>query len=161
MDATTWWWLLAGALIVIGLAGNVLPLLPGTPVMLAGMGLGAWIDGFDKVGWGTLIVLTVLMILSQVIDFVAGSFGAQKAGASKQAVWGATIGAVVGIFGGLPGILLGPFVGALLGEYLVRKDMVRAGKVGAAAWVGVVLGMAAKVALGFTMLGIFILALVF
>lgn len=161
MDATTLWWLLAAALILIGLAGNVLPLLPGTPIMLVGMGIGAWIGHFEQVGWGTLTFLAVLMVISQVIDFIAGSMGAQKAGASKQAVWGATIGAVVGIFGGLPGILLGPFVGALIGEYWVRQDMIRAGKVGLAAWLGVVLGMAAKVAIAFTMLGVFILALVF
>ena len=61
-------------------------------------------------------------------------------------------------FAGLPGILLGPFVGAAIGELIAEQDLLKAGKVGLATWIGLVLGMAAKIAIGFTMLGVFVLA---
>ena len=153
------WWGLAVAMIAAGFVGNLVPLLPGMPLMLAGMVLGAWVDDFSKVGVATLVLLGLLVLLGQLADFVAGSLGAKRAGASGKAVWGATLGSLVGFLGGLPGIVLGPFVGAAIGEYLAERDLLRAGKVGVAAWVGLVLGMAAKIALAFTMLGVFGFAL--
>ena len=158
MELTTLWWLLAIALILIGFAGNILPLLPGTPLMLAGMLLAAWLDDFTRIGGITLGVLLGLALLSQLAELLAGSMGAQRAGASKQAIWGATIGSLAGIFAGLPGMLLGPFLGAAIGELIAEQDLLKAGKVGLATWIGLVLGMAAKIAIGFTMLGIFVLA---
>ena len=158
MELTTLWWLLAILLILVGFAGNILPLLPGTPLMLIGMLLAAWLDDFNRIGAFSIGVLVVLAILSQLADFLAGTLGAQRAGASKQALWGATIRSLAGIFGGLPGILLGPFVGAAIGELIAEQDLLKAGKVGLATWIGLVLGMAAKIAIGFTMLGVFVLA---
>jgi uncharacterized protein YqgC (DUF456 family) len=158
MELTTLWWLLAILLILVGFAGNILPLLPGTPLMLIGMLLAAWLDDFNRIGAFSIGVLVVLAILSQLADFLAGTLGAQRAGASKQALWGATIGSLAGIFAGLPGILLGPFVGAAIGELIAEQDLLKAGKVGLATWIGLVLGMAAKIAIGFTMLGVFVLA---
>ncbi|MEW9898153.1 DUF456 family protein [Chitinivorax sp. PXF-14] len=153
------WWGLAIAMIVVGFVGNLVPLLPGMPLMLAGMVLGAWVDHFSKVGIATLALLGFLVLLGQLADFVAGSLGAKRAGASGKAVWGATLGSLVGVLGGLPGIVLGPFIGAAIGEYLAERDLLRAGKVGVAAWLGLVLGMAAKIALAFTILGVFGFAL--
>lgn len=153
------WWGLAIAMIVVGFVGNLVPLLPGMPLMLAGMVLGAWVDHFRKVGIATLALLGFLVLLGQLADFVAGSLGAKRAGASGKAVWGATLGSLVGVLGGLPGIVLGPFIGAAIGEYLAERDLLRAGKVGVAAWLGLVLGMAAKIALAFTILGVFGFAL--
>jgi uncharacterized protein YqgC (DUF456 family) len=158
MELTTLWWLLAILLILVGFAGNILPLLPGTPLMLIGMLWAAWLDDFNRIGAFSIGVLVVLAILSQLADFLAGTLGAQRAGASKQALWGATIGSLAGIFAGLPGILLGPFVGAAIGELIAEQDLLKAGKVGLATWIGLVLGMAAKIAIGFTMLGVFVLA---
>jgi uncharacterized protein YqgC (DUF456 family) len=158
MELTTLWWLLAILLILVGFAGNILPLLPGTPLMLIGMLLAAWLDDFNRIGAFSIGVLVVLAILSQLADFLAGTLGAQRAGASKQALWGATIGSLAGIFAGLPGMLLGPFVGAAIGELIAEQDLLKAGKVGLATWIGLVLGMAAKITIGFTMLGVFVLA---
>lgn len=158
MELSTLWWLLAILLIAVGFAGNILPMLPGTPLMLAGMILAAWLDDFNRIGAFSIGVLVVLTILSQLADFLAGTLGAQRAGASKQAIWGATLGSLAGIFGGLPGMLLGPFIGAVIGELIAEQDLLKAGKVGLASWLGLVAGMAAKIAIGFTMLGIFLLA---
>ena len=154
-------WTLSVALIVIGLAGTVLPALPGTALVLGGIILGAWIDDFARVGAGTLAVVAVLAVLSWVLDYVAGLLGARRAGASRQALWGAAIGTVVGLFMGLVGVLFMPFVGAAVGEYLARRDQQRAVHVGFSTWLGIMAGLVAKVVLAFVMVGIFVAALLF
>lgn len=161
MESSLGWWLLSGALIVVGLAGTVLPALPGTALVLAGIVLGAWIDGFTRVSGFTVGVTAVLAVLAWGLDYVAGLMGAQKAGASRQALIGAALGTVAGLFMGLIGVLFMPLVGAALGEYLARRDHGQALKVGTATWLGMMLGMLAKVVLSFMMVGIFVAALVF
>jgi uncharacterized protein YqgC (DUF456 family) len=152
-------WVLCAALIVLGLVGTVLPLLPGTLLVWGGVVLGAWIDDFTRVGTTTVVVVTVLALLAWGLDYVAGLMGAQKAGASKQALLGAAVGTVVGLFMGLVGVLFMPLVGAAVGEYLARRDQGRAVKVGVATWVGIMVGLIAKVVLAFIMVGIFVAAL--
>lgn len=157
MELTTLWWLLAILLILLGFAGNILPLLPGTPLMLGGMVLAAWLDDFQRIGGWSIALLALLTVLSQLADFLSGTLGAKRAGASKQALWGATVGSLLGVFAGLPGMLIGPFVGAAMGELIAEQDLLKASKVGLATWLGLVAGMAAKIAIGFTMLGVFVL----
>ena len=70
------WWTLSVVLIVVGLAGTVLPALPGTLFILLGIVLGAWIDDFTRVGWGVLTAVIVLAVLAWVLDYVAGLLGA-------------------------------------------------------------------------------------
>jgi uncharacterized protein YqgC (DUF456 family) len=151
-------WVLAIALVIIGMIGALIPILPGTVLVFGGLVLAAWADGFTRVGLPTLIVLALITVLVYVIDFVAGIYGVEKSGASRRAVFGAALGTVVGMFFGLPGLLLGPFLGAVLGEYTVRRHLEGAGRAGAGAWLGLVLGTAAKIALNFVMLGIFVAA---
>lgn len=152
-------WILCAALIVAGLAGTVLPVLPGTVLVWGGIVLGAWIDDFQRVGTTTLVVVTVLAALAWVLDYVAGLLGARKAGASRQALLGAAIGTVVGLFMGVVGVLFMPLVGAALGEYLAQKDQHRAVRVGVATWLGIMVGLLAKVVLAFIMVGLFVAAL--
>lgn len=161
MDASIWLWLLSAALILLGLAGTVLPALPGTVLVLAGIVLGAWIDDFTRVGWLTLTLVAVLAALAWALDYVAGLMGARKVGASRQALIGAALGTVVGLFMGLVGVLFMPLVGAAVGEYLARRDHGQALKVGTATWLGMMLGMIAKVVLAFVMVGVFAVALAF
>lgn len=161
MAMTVLLWVLSVLLIVVGLAGAVLPALPGTVLVLAGIVLGAWIDDFARVGTTTLAVIAVLAVLSWVLDYVAGLLGARRAGASREALIGAALGTVAGIFTGLVGVLFMPFVGAVAGEYLARRDHGGAVRVGAATWIGIMVGMLAKVVLGFMMVGLFVVALVF
>ena len=154
-------WVLCVALIVLGLAGTVLPVLPGTLLVWAGIVLGAWIDDFARVSVTTVVVISVLGVVAWALDYAAGLLGAKKAGASKQALLGAAVGTVVGLFMGLVGVLFMPLVGAAVGEYLARKDEARAVKVGLATWVGIMLGLLAKVVLAFIMVGVFAAALLF
>ena len=149
-------WIVAILLVAAGLAGLVLPALPGPLLLFAGLFLAAWAEQFAHVGTWTLVVLAVMAALASLADFVAGAFGAKRYGASPRSVAGAALGAVVGIFFGLPGLLLGPFIGALLGELSARRDLVAAGRAGWGATIGLVLGTAAKLALGFAMVGLFL-----
>lgn len=149
---------LAALLILVGLAGVILPALPGVPLMFAGMLLAAWADGFRHVGAPTLTVLGLLAVLALLVDFAAGALGAKRVGASGLALLGAALGTVAGLFFGIPGLLLGPFVGALLGELLAGGGMLRAANVGAGTWIGLLLGTLVKLALSFAMLGTFALA---
>ena len=151
-------WIIAGMLVVAGILGTVAPALPGPVLVFAGLLMAAWIDGFENVGWAPLTVLGVLTALSFVADIVATGAGAKKAGASKQAVIGAAIGTIVGIFFGIIGIFVGPFVGAAAGEFLAKRDLVRAGKVGYATLFGLVIGAAMKIALALAMVGVFVTA---
>lgn len=152
-------WILSAALIVLGLAGTLLPALPGTAFVLAGIVLGAWIDDFTRVGAGALAAVTVMAIAAWVLDYLAAVLGARRAGASRQAVTGAAIGTVAGIFMGLVGVLFLPLVGAAIGEWLARRDHQGALRVGLATWLGLMAGLVAKVVLAFMMIGVFVVAL--
>jgi len=152
-------WALSTVLIVVGLAGTVLPVLPGTAFVLGGIVLGAWIDDFTRVGYLVLGFIAALAVLAWVLEYVAGLLGARKAGASRLALVGAAVGTVVGLFMGLVGVLFMPLVGAAIGEYLARRDEKNAVKVGVATWLGILAGMLAKVVLAFMMVGLFIGAL--
>jgi len=156
--ATIFLWAFAVIFVMAGLAGMILPVLPGPSFIFIGLVLAAWADNFVHVGWITISILAVLTIFASAIDFIAGAFGARRFGASRRAMAGAGIGAIVGIFFGIPGIIIGPFMGALAGELTVKKDLQQAGLAGIGAWLGLLMGMAAKVAIGFIMIGIFILA---
>jgi hypothetical protein len=145
---------LAAALIAAGMAGLVLPGIPGAPLLFGGLLLAAWAEDFTYIGTGTLIALGVLALATMAVDFAAGAFGARRYGASGRAVLGATVGAVVGLFFGLVGVLIGPFVGAMLGELSVRRDVAAASRAGVGATIGLAIGTAAKLALGFAMLGV-------
>lgn len=152
-------WVASVALIVVGLLGTVLPALPGTALVLAGIILGAWIDDFAHVGWPSLTLITLLAVLAWALEYVAGLLGAKRAGASRQALLGAALGTVAGIFMGLVGILFMPLLGTAAGEYLARRDQQRAVKVGLWTWLGLMAGLLAKVVIAFMMVGIFIGAL--
>jgi len=151
-------WLAATLLVVVGIAGLVLPAIPGAALILGGLALAAWIEDFTFVGMGTLAFLSVLALLTYAVDFFAGILGARHFGASPRAMLGAVIGAVVGVFFGVLGLLLGPFVGAVLGELSARRDMVAAGRAGIGATLGLVIGAAAKLALAFSMIAVFVAA---
>ena len=158
MTLTLLLWLLAIALILLGLAGLLFPAIPGAPVLFAGLVIAAWAEDFTYVGWGTLALLGVLALLTYLADFLAGAFGAKRFGASPRAVTGAILGSLVGLFFGLPGVLLGPFVGAVIGQLATQRHLGAAGRAGIGATLGLVLGVAAKLALALAMLGVFAIA---
>lgn len=152
-------WIVSVALILIGLAGTVLPVLPGNGLILGGIVLAAWIDDFTRISWATVGAVFVLTVVAIGLDLVAGMLGAKKVRASRQAIVGAALGTVLGLFMGIVGVLFMPLVGAAVGEYIARRDHQGALEVGVATWIGTILGMFAKVAIAFIMIGIFLAAL--
>ena len=152
-------WILAVVLIVVGVVGTVLPALPGPVLVFAGVALAAWIDVLARISGRTLGVLGVLTVIAWLTDYVAAAAGANKVGASKHAIIGAAVGTVAGVFTGLVGLIFMPLVGAAIGEFLAQRDALRAGKVGIATWLGMLVGTVVKVAVVFLMVGIFVAAL--
>ncbi|MBE9609015.1 DUF456 domain-containing protein [Chitinilyticum piscinae] len=151
-DPASLWFVFAFLLMGVGLAGSVLPVLPGSPLIFAGVLIAAWQNHFERLGWPTFILLGLLVLVSQIIDYIAGAAGAKAVGASRQAVWGALAGSIIGLFFGLPGLILGPFVGAVLGELLAQSSLGQAGKVGIASWLGFIVGSILKLVLAAAML---------
>jgi uncharacterized protein YqgC (DUF456 family) len=128
------------------------------PLVFVGLLLAAWAGDFEQVSWFTLVVLGLLTAVSFVIDIAATAVGAKRVGATRLAVAGAALGTLGGLFLGLPGLILGPFVGAVAGELLSHGQVQQATRAGVATWVGLIFGTLAKLALIFTMLGVFAVA---
>jgi uncharacterized protein YqgC (DUF456 family) len=150
-------WLMAGLLVLAGLAGLFLPGLPGPPLIFAGLLFAAWGEDFAYVGAGTLVAIGALGALTYAVDFIAAACGARRFGASRRAALGAVIGAAVGLFFGLPGILLGPFLGALLAELSRQRTLQEASRAGIGATLGLIVGLAVKLTLALAMVGLFAL----
>lgn len=147
--------ILGVGLVLVGLAGAVLPALPGLPFVFGGLWALAFATDYTRVGMVTLGILGALLVLGMLLDFVAGSLGAKKFGASPQAVGGSLVGAIVGAFFGLPGLVLGPFIGAVAGELKARSTVGQATVSGIGAWIGLMLGIVAKLVIGLVMIGVF------
>jgi uncharacterized protein YqgC (DUF456 family) len=150
--------IVAALIVAVGLAGLVLPAIPGAPLIFAGLLLAAWAENFEYVRPGTLLFLALLALLTYAVDFWATMYGAKKFGASRRAIIGALLGALVGIFLGFPGVLFGPFIGAVMGELSAQRSLGDATRAGIGATIGLVLGAALKIALAFSMIGIFLVA---
>ncbi len=154
----TWLFGAGIVLMVVGTAGTVLPVLPGPPLVFSGILLAAWADGFERIGWPSLVILGLLTLVTVAIDLLAAAWGTQRVKASPHALIGATAGSIVGLFVGFAGLVIGPFVGAVAGEYFARRELRQAGKVGLAAWLGLVVGGAARLAIVFVMIAWFAIA---
>lgn len=163
MDTQAIYYAIAVLLVLVGLAGTILPALPGLPLVFGGMLLAAWAGGFEQIGFWTLLVLAILTLVSIGVDFLASAAGARRVGASRLAVLGAVVGTVAGLFFGIIGVFAGPFVGAVAGELLDRRsiagdDLGKATRVGVGTWFGIFIGIVLKLTLAFAMIGIFALA---
>jgi uncharacterized protein YqgC (DUF456 family) len=158
LDPQSLYYVLAIALILVGIAGVVLPALPGLPLVFLGMLLAAWAGDFQQIGWGVLVVLGLLTLLSVGVDVFATLIGAKRVGASRKALLGAVLGTFAGLFFGPIGLFAGPFVGALLGELWHGRELGQAAKVGLGTWLGIVIGVVLKLGLAFAMLGLFVFA---
>mgnify|MGYP000886457408 FL=1 len=148
-------WIVALAAMLFGLLGVFLPLLPGVPLLFAGMLLAGWLDDFARVGVPTLAVLAIMALAAWVVETLASVWGVKRAGASGMAIAGAAVGAILGVFAGLPGLILGPIVG---GEYIARRDQRTAARAGIAAGIGFLVAIVAKLAIAVTMLAVFVFA---
>ena len=158
MPSPTVFYVLAAALVVIGMIGTVLPALPGLPLVFAGMLLAAWAGDFQEISVWVIVLLGLLTLVSFAIDFWATAHGARRVGASRKAIIGAVLGTFAGLLFMPVGLFVGPFLGALAGELLHGRELHQAAKVGFGTWMGIVLAVVLKLGLAFAMLGVFALA---
>lgn len=150
-------WVIGAIFTFIGLAGLLLPLVPGAPLLFMGLLFGAWADGFSYIGVGTLLLLAGLAALTYLVEFTASILGVKKYGGSQRAMLGAAMGGVIGLFLGFPGILLGPLAGAVIAELSLQRTLEQASRAGFGTVVGMAIGVAGKFAIGIAMIGIFVL----
>jgi uncharacterized protein YqgC (DUF456 family) len=124
-------------LMLLGLAGSILPILPGPPLSFIGLFLLALSKHFSPPLTPTLvIIMAVVTILVVVMDYIIPLLGAKRYGASKWGVWGSVLGMVIGMFWSPFGMLAGAFIGAVAAELLAGKKHWEALRAG---W-GVVMG---------------------
>jgi len=153
------WWLLTIVLFAVGLIGTVLPVLPGTTIILAAAIIHRLVLGAEKsIGWKTIVALVLLTLLSYVFDFLGSYFGAKYFGASKWGAFGAIVGALIGIFFGVIGLFVGPVIGAVAGEFIAGKRMIDAGRAGWGSLLGNIGAMMAKLIIALVMITIFLIA---
>ena len=154
MDPLLGAYVLVGVLLIVGVAGSVLPFVPGTPLILAAALLHALVTDFSPIGAGRLLLLAGLAAFAYVLEYVAGAVGVKKFGGSAWAIVGAVVGAVVGLFFGPPGLLIGPVVGAVAGELIKSGEVEHSLKAGFGALIGIAVAILGRFALAFTMVGL-------
>ncbi len=154
-------YVLAALLMIGGVAGNILPALPGIPMIFGGIWLAAAVDQYRHLGMWWLVIIGALGAFGVLMDFVSASLGAKRVGASRLALWGAGLGTVVGMFFGLVGLIVGPFLGALAGELASGTSVLRSAHVGVATWLGLLFGTFVKLVISFVMIGLFGFAMLF
>ena len=150
------WWFFTVVLFAVGLIGTVLPVFPGTIIILAGALLHRLILGPEKsIGWGTIAVLVVLTVTAYALDFLSGYFGARYFGATWWGMFGALVGAFIGIFFGIVGLFVGPVIGAVAGEFIAGKRMIDAGRAGWGSLLGNLGALVGKLFIALVMITIF------
>jgi uncharacterized protein YqgC (DUF456 family) len=152
------WWLFVIGLFAVGLLGTVVPVIPGTTIILAAAVIHRMMLGADKsVGWWSIAALVLLTVVSYALDFAGSSYGARRFGATRWGMLGAALGALIGIFFGLIGLFIGPVIGAVAAEFIAGKKMVDAGRAGWGSLLGSLAGMVGKLVIGFSMIVIFLM----
>ena len=153
------WWLITIVLFAVGLIGTVVPVLPGTTIILGAAVIHRLMLGPDKsVGWRTLSILVLLTLATYALDFLGGYFGAKYFGATKWGTFGAIVGALLGLFFGILGLFVGPVIGAVAGEFIAGKRMIDAGRAGWGSLLGNLAGMVGKLLIGLAMIVLFLIS---
>jgi len=145
---------------LVGLAGCILPMLPGTPLVFAGIYIYAWLTGFTIISRNLIIIFLILTVVSVVIEYISSSIGSKKFGASKLGFLGAFVGAIIGVFFVPWGLILGPLCGALIGELIIGKKIKEAFRAGGGAVLGFFGGTFLKIVISFVMIAFFTINLI-
>jgi len=158
----TFWLVLSILLVIVGVWGTIIPVLPGIALIFSGYAVWGIASGLKDYGTTTLLVMGLITIFSYALDYYAGAIGAKKFGASRGGVWGSIIGAIIGfVFFNLPGLILGPFVGAIAGELLAGRSHSDAFRAGWGAFLGFLAGSLIRVTIGIVMSLLFFYYLIF
>jgi uncharacterized protein YqgC (DUF456 family) len=144
-----------GLLMAAGLAGAVVPVLPGTPLIFAGALLYAYTTDFQTIGVWRLVILALLALVASVLEHLAGALGARKFGGGRGAVLGAVIGAVVGLAFPPLGLLVCPIAGAVIGELVRTRALGPSVRTGMGTALGMLAGVVMHLALAVVMVALF------
>ena len=143
----------------VGLIGTVLPIVPGTTIILAAAVIHRVMLGpLKSIGWWSIGVLLLLTLASYALDLASGYFGARRFGATKWGVTGMIAGGIIGLFFAFPGLLIGPVIGAIAGEIIGGKRLVKAGRAGWGSLLGNLGGMIGKLIIAVLMISLFLVA---
>lgn len=146
-------------LMILGIAGCLLPILPGPPLAYLGL-VALHFTRFADISRNMFIILGVIAVVVTVIDYVVPIWGTRQFGGSKYGMRGATVGLIIGLFLGPPGIIIGPFIGAFVGELIFKDDIRYALKAGFGSLLGFLTGVGLKLAAALLMTFYFVKALI-
>jgi uncharacterized protein YqgC (DUF456 family) len=153
--------IIASIIMLIGVAGLLLPVLPGAPLILTGMVIYGLLAGFYELGLGFWIGQSILVVLIYTVDHIASAIGVKRYNGSHAAIVGSIVGIVIGLITlGFIGIIIGPILGAVAGEFIAKGSLEQALKVGVGAFVGIAGGLIAKLIIGIVMIIGFLLAVI-
>ncbi len=134
--------IIAIIVILLGIAGTIIPFIPGIPLIFIAITAYGWYEGFHAVSTKYIAIMASLTVLSLIVEYLSSILGAKYFGSSKKGIYGALIGTVIGIFVFPPiGILIGPWLGACVGELLSGKDLSTAMKTGLGTLAGIFSGI--------------------
>lgn len=147
-----WLWITLGILLIlVGIAGSLLPLIPGPPIAYAGLLIQLCRDP-DPFTSKFLWIWAGIVVVSLVLDFMIPIWGTKKFGGTKYGAWGCTIGFVLAFWMGPLGIIIGPFLGALAGEMIYGQSTKRSFKAALGSFAGFLLGSFLKLVICFMMM---------
>ncbi len=150
---------IATILMIVGIAGCLLPVLPGPPLSYLGL-VVLHFSRFADISRNLFIILAVVAVVVTVIDYIVPIWGTRRFGGSKYGMRGATVGLIIGLFLGPFGIIIGPFIGAVVGELIFKDDVKYALKVGFGSLLGFLTGVGLKLAASLLMTFYFVRALI-
>ncbi len=145
-------------LLIAGLAGSVLPIIPGPPLSYLAL-LALHFTSYKAFTTDFLVVMGIVVVILTVLDYMVPAWGATKFGGTKYGAWGSTIGLIIGLFMGPFGIIIGPFLGAYLGETIAGSDSKKAFRAALGSFLGFVAGTVMKLIYGLVAIVYFVNAL--
>jgi uncharacterized protein YqgC (DUF456 family) len=146
-------------LMLIGIIGCLVPVLPGPPLSYLGL-IMLHITRFGQFSSTLLIVMAVITVIVTILDYIVPIWGTKRFGGSKYGTRGATVGLIIGLFLGPAGIIIGPLVGAIVGELIFKDDMKYAVRAGFGSLLGFLTGIGLKLAASFAMTFYFVRELI-
>jgi len=148
--------ILAALLMILGIAGSFLPILPGPLTSWAGLLTLSFTDT-TSISHQTLFITFSIALGIYVLDYFIPALGTRKYGGSRYGMIGTTIGLIVGIFSPIPfGIIIGPFVGALIGELVYQNNSKTALRAAYGSLLGFLASTFIKFSVSVVYLGLFI-----
>ena len=152
---------LALCIMLVGLLGCILPVIPGIPLIWATAFIYGLVTGFEDIGRDYLLIFGVLSAISLLFDWFVGIYGAKRLGASTWGMVGAVVGMIVGVIvGTLPGLIIGPLIGAIAFELWAGRESRVALKAGFGTFLGFIAGVVTKFGLGIVMIAVFVYSVV-